>query len=808
MEKSRYHEFYTKEDEYATFHHLVPEETLPIIKIPLPTLESFYGCSRDEALQKVDGYGMSPQDQHFEHYRNLGMYQLPDKLRDIEDIVRKDRDKKDEQNVYPNEIFDLIESDPLGYEDEIKWIDKQQTRVENGTWIFIKGKPTYIDGIHYAYLLCWPIANEYRPKDGLPFYRDLDRRIFLFFRWAYTTKSAYFKYVVYYRRKSGALAERFFNDRNQAEKWAVREGLKFYIEPWEANVEQSYRTVFGVVFPKRRRVGGTKQSVFFLTMITLQTRNGMFAIQALTKETAKEDVYQDKFVVSWKSFWFIFKPAHSKNDASGLKLYPDNSSLFSKGIQPHGGRIAPRSSANKAFDGNRLQAYLNDEPGKDKDGNILSKFRDTIKNMLAQGLKIHGFAIYVSTFGEINEGGRQFFEMCRRSYANERNDNGHTQTGLVTMFIPAFDGYDNCIDIYGESIIDDPDEPYMNLEGELMDRGSKSVLISERMSYEQNKDWPGLNEFTRNNPWTLKEAHRRKIQTENFNIEGLQKRIAELRYSTLPQTRRFSLRWSDNLSLTQRPHKIGITVEMKEDENGKFFISQAPMVHKRNQISFDYMSQNWCPSAEVMDSFVLGLDPFKFGEKDATTNTKGLSKGAGVIIWKHDPLIDHESKVTSDWQTDRIVVHYLHRTETPAEYSEDMLMLAVLYGAMACHERNAGDITRLWRDEWKFGGYLMHLINPTTGEPEKVPGVYASPQTHQKAFGYIQNRVKKNVEREMHLEVLEQILDTESPDDVTRNDLFSALEMAEIGCTNTIPKELKLAAESTPQLHGMIPMYN
>lgn len=805
MSLSKYHSQYVPEDSFAEFHQY--DDSLPLIKIPLPSVESFYGLPWDEAIQKIDGYGLDPSLQHFEHYRALGFYKMPDRLRDIEEVVRKKLKKKPEQNLYPDEIFDHIENDPLYYEEEIKWIQKQQARSERGTWIFIKGKPTYIDGIHYCYLLCWPIANEYRPKDGLPFYRDIDRRIFLFFRWAYTTKSAYFKWVVYYKKKNGELATRFFNDKIQGEKWAIREGYKFYIEPFEANVEQTYRTVFGVVFPKRRRVGGTKQSVFFLTMITLQTRNGMFAIQALTKETAKDDVYRDKFLVSWKSFWFIFKPAHSAYDASGLKLYPDNSSLFSKDIKPHGGRISPRSSANKAFDGNRLQAYLNDEPGKDKDGNILFKFRDTIKNMLAQGLKIHGFAIYVSTFGEINEGGRQFFEMCARSYANQRNDNGHTQTGLVTMFIPAFDGYDNCIDIYGQSIIEDPEDAYMNLEGEMMERGSKSVLASERMAYEQNKDWAGLNEFIRNNPNTLKEAHRRRINTENFNIEGLQKRIADLRYSVVPPTRRFNLEWSDKLSLTQRAHRTDITVVLKEDDNGKFYISQAPPPHKRNLFYYDHRAESWSPAPEVVDDHVWGLDAFKFGEKDATTNVKGLSKGAGVMIWKHDPILDSNDKLNSEWQSDRMVMHYLHRTEEPSEYAEDMLMASVLFGSLACHERNAGDIIRLWR-EWKFGAYLMYLINPTNLEPEKVPGVYTSKETHQKAFGYIQERIKRNVDRENHLEVLEQVLDTETLEDVTKNDLFAALEMAEIGVRNTIPRHMKEAGKRTPELKGLIPTFN
>lgn len=799
MKNSKYHSLYLREDEYARFHEEDPH--VPTVEIKLPSLEEFFGLPWDEALKKVDGYGLAPEDQHFENYRELGFYKLPDKLKDIEDVVRDRLGKKDEENVYPQEIFDEIESDPIGYQEEIVWIERQQLRVENGVWIFIKGKPTFITGIHYAYLLCWPINNRNR-KDRLAFYRDVDRRIFLYFQWAYTTKSAHFKFVMFYRNPyNGEVETRFFNTKSGADDWARSQGVSYTLEDWNQNVELQYRTLFGVVFPKRRRIGGTSQASFFCLMITLRRSMGQMAIQALTETTAVEDVYGKKILVPWKSFWFFFKPAHSPHDAKKLDFTPGKTSLMSKGIMPHNGRVMPRSSANKAFDGNELVAYLNDESGKKTEGDIVHEWRDTIRNTLAYGERIHGFACYVSTFGDFEKGGgRQFFDLCRQSYPDERDDNGQTQSGLAVMFIPAYDGFDNCIDMYGYSIIDDPPVPYKNLEGEMQNRGAKSILMATRRQLERARNWKGLNNEIRNNPWTLAEAHTKAVRSDSWNnVEKLREQISELRYG-VPQTRRVNFRWSDGLSLVQRQHRSELSVVMVEDPNGPFEISLTPPEVFRSKCEWDRTGQYWRPAVMVMNKYVLGIDPFKYAEKDSVSKTKYLSKGAGVMKYKHDPVLDNpEEKDIVDWVSNRVILTYLHRPDTTEEFCEDMLKAAVFYGAMACVERNVDIVIQKWR-EWKFEGYLMHLLNPSNEQIEKVPGVYTSAHTHQKGFSYIQTHLKTHVKREKHLQLLEQVLDTEDFDDVTRNDLVAAWEMAEIGCANPVPEMLQRA--NSPQNFG------
>jgi len=813
MALSKYHDEYLKADEYAIFH--LEDSDLPTVKIKLPTLESFYDLPYDEALQQVTGYGMAPKDQHVENYRKIGLFSMPDKLVDIEEQVRAAGSKKkaSSDKVSVQEIFDYIESDPVGFEEEIRWMDEQHLRAEHGHWLFIKGKPTYIDGVHYAYLLCWRIYNNKR-RDSAPFYRDVDRKIFLFFRWAYTTKTAYFKYVLNYKDHFGKWQCNFYNSKKTAEEFARKEGYTYIVDEYDDYVEMPNRTVFGVVFPKRRRIGGTTQASFFLLMITLRRQFGGFAIQALTEETATEDVYHKKILEPYKRMWFFFKPAQNIHDSNSLKFVTSKNDLLSKGIEPHGGWVAPRSSANRAFDGNELAAYLNDESGKKENSNILAEFLEVIKNTLAYGESIHGFAIYVSTLGKIDEGGREFFEMCKRSFADDRGDNGQTQTGLVTMFIPAYEGYDGCVDMYGESIIEDPSEPFIPIENyakgimEYEKEGAKTKMQKSRDHKRKSKDFAGLSTELRNNPWTLREATRRNASGGGRNTESLTKRVSDIAFTRVPLTRRVRFFWSDGLTLRSgRPHKEGIKVMMEDDPEGKWVISYSAPPHLSNKCRYDQVSESWSPGIETLDRYVMGVDPYKSNEKDASTKVKFLSKGAGVIKWKRDPILDPDTKDMREWESNRVIMHYLNRPETTDEFCEDMLLPCVYYGCMANVERNVDVVITTWT-RWKFRSYLMHLYNVVKGTLEPVPGYHASDATHQKGFNLIHDHLNHHVEREVHLPVLEQVVDIETFDDITKNDLFAAWEAAEIGCENSVPADMVSHSENSMKMDNMFHLFD
>ena len=785
--RSEYHDLYVREETEILYNQ--DDEALSgkngehAICIKLPTVESFFNLPWDEAIQLIDGYGLPPNKQKYDTYRNKGYYLVPHKLEGLGDVIRQKRKLKDtdSQALYPEDYFDEIESDPLAFRDEIAWMKVQIKRAHQGYWCFINGKPTYIDGWHYTYLNYWKIENDKR-ADRLPFFRDVDRRIFLFYKWAYTTREAVFKYKIEYR-KNNKVTVKYFNNRQNVDIFCRREKIgvsERILEEGKYIVERPHRTVFGVVFPKRRRVGATFMGSHVGYRIAVDNSMGTFAIQALTEQTAKDDVYTGKVMKPFGHYPFFLKPSHGAHTASKLTFMPRSKKSLGSDITEHGGWIIPRSSANKAFDGNKLWAYLNDESGKKEDSNVLHEFRDTIKNALAQGDNVHGFAFYTSTFGEFERGGgKEYFELCKSSISHKRNDNGFTQTGLVTLFVPAYDGYDGHVDEFGYSIIDDPDLPYRNMEGEIKTQGAKSVLTETRRFLEEMKDWEGYNTEVRSNPFNIGEASARASRSNFWDINILRDQVANLRFVETTKTREVDLEWSSGF---MSPVNV---VPPVEGTRGKFTISYLPPDDFRSKIDFDEYEGQYRPSMAHAGKFVLGTDPFSFDNEDTTGKKK--SNGGGAVFYKLDAVADGllEQKISECF-----VCTYNTRPETTDEYSEDMLKLAVLYNAHVMTERNVPHILKKFR-EWNATGYLLRMRNPLTNELEKVAGVRTTPELKQRLFAKIGDYIKANGRREVHLELLEQVLEAQSFADMTDLDLFTAAGMALLGAESDYVDNLK-----------------
>jgi hypothetical protein len=795
---SQHHEKYKKEQAHVMYNEDDPDlGGENAIRVELPSVESFFGKPWDEAIKEIDGYGMAPEDQTFDHYRNNKFFALPAKLKGIEEIIRRKRNLKAKDKLFPEDYFDEVESDPLFYKDEIEFIRTTNNRARRGYWCFINGTPTYIDGWHYTYLCYTPIDNDNR-RDRLPDYRDVDRRIFIFFRWAYTTTWSKFKYVLTYR-KGTSVRQKYFNNKATAAQFVRTEAIDSYILDDEGYyVDMGYRTVFGVVFPKRRRVGATFMGSHVGMRIAVDNSLGTFAIQALTEDTAIEDVYQKKILAPWRHYPWFLKPCASTADTNALVFTKKGSVTFSGDTVEHGGWIRPRSSANKAFDGNKLHAYLNDESGKKQSGNVFHEFTDTIRNSLAQGQNIHGFALYTSTFGEFESGGgKEYFELCVKSYSHKRNDNGITASGLVTLFVPAYDGYDGRVDMYGMSVIEDPEKPYMNLEGQLIDEGAKSTLKKTRAYYEEIKDWNSLNNEIRNNPWNLREAGRKANRSNYWDMGVLKGRISALKFGDKRTV-------SVNLEWVNGPWSSVRIVDGTPAKPGKWIISLRPIPEMTNKYMYDDRNQTYRPSPDVVGRYVLGCDPFSYDTKDVSGKKK--SNGGGGMYMRNDPLVDGSDKDPLEHVTGDFVMTYNNRVDTTDEYCEDMLLAAVYCGAMVNTERNVSHVIKYFRDH-HAEGYLMHMIDPTTGKIDPIPGVRTGPAVQEKIFAKFGDYVKNTGHRARHIELLEEIESAQSFSDMTDLDVFAACGMALLGAESAYPDMIKKDNTSS-DFSGFIEMYD
>jgi hypothetical protein len=776
---SKYHDIYQKEDLVAVYHNDDP--ILKTIEVPLPSIESFFGKPWDEAVKLIDGYGLHPKNQRFNHQK------VPDKLANIQDLIRKKMKLKKKEVVSQNDIYDELESNRLEYREEIAWIQLQIKRRYQGYWFFNNGKPTYIDGWHYVYLNFWDIQNETR-QDSLPWYRDLDRRIFIYARYCYTTTEAVYKYRVTYRTQ-GEVKVKYFQRVKNAEEFAAKFPAA-YIDEGAYVVDMGYRTCYGYIFPKRRRIGATSQAACMLYCIVTEHKQQKGGIQSITETQARNDVYIDKIVKPWRKIPFFLKPSHDGTDFPKEKLSFSYSASRAQGathnrVASHDGWIEARASSERSFDGQKLHAYLDDEGGKHGDSgvSIPRRWQDVVRKCLSQGLRINGLGMFTSTLGEFEAGGgKEFFDLIKSSYYDERNENGFTTSGLFTLFIPAYDGYDECVDEYGLSIIEDPIEPVKNLEGNIVTRGAKTILMNTRKDLEEKGLDLRLNGEIRDNPWTLQEAASKASKNSNFDLSILRTRINQLKFDRVFRTRNISLDWKDG---------FGSEVVVTDNAEGKYTVSFVPPHEQRNKKMFDSAKNGWFPSTQVSNRYILGCDPFKFGNRDVKGRRK--SNGGGALFYKHDPAVDSQDKPIDQWISNKFVVTYNTRVDDGNTYCEDMLKLAILFGAHVYPERNVPIVIEKFR-EWGYEGYLLYDIDPN-GKLATAPGRYTGEADKEQIFTEFMNYIKVFGRSDNHIEMLEECLEINDPTEMTNYDLFAAGGMALLGAKSALPKYLQEMTE-------------
>ena len=179
----------------ADDHILVNEddERLRTIRIPLP---------EPPPLEEIEGYGLPPKEQFWK------VPEYPKRLKELERSF-----------TTIDEIWDKLNSYRDQYLEEWKFIEREWDRRINGHWLFINGKPTYIDGWHYVY------CGYYRLDIGLPEYRSRDRKFFLTARYCYTTTEAYFPARVSYK---GKVVE-YFQNEIEAKKFKKKARDKDFI---------------------------------------------------------------------------------------------------------------------------------------------------------------------------------------------------------------------------------------------------------------------------------------------------------------------------------------------------------------------------------------------------------------------------------------------------------------------------------------------------------------------------------------------------------------------------------------------------
>jgi len=781
---------YNQPEEFIVVNN--DDEDLYPIKIKVPSLEEYYNLPYEEAIKKVEGYGLPPEKQKFTYQ------DMPSKLSEIESVIRRKKQMKPKDVVKLEDIDEELFNDVSYYSKEIQWIKKQIKRHYKGYFFFNNGTPTYMPGCQYTYLNYWPIGNGRNTK-GLAEYRDRDRRWFLTVMYAYTTKDAFYKFKVVYLEKKKSYV-RYFNMQKSVDEFKEKHP-DCYVEKGDYTIDTGERTTYGVIYPKHRREGATSRAGFMNWYVTATMGIQRFGgIQSMSDYHSTQ-VFVDHIAKRLRRMPFFFKLMTEGSSVPKEAIQftaPANRTAGGVGttsLPPHEGWINHRPSGERAYDMEKLHFIHHDEVGKidPKAGiniNVVDRWRVVMK-CLAQGPYIHGIGLLTSTLGEMEKGGgEQMKRLILGSRFNERNDNGQTMTGLLTLFFPAHDGLDGFIDEFGNSIIEDPDKPTKNVDGKFVSMGAKTYLENKRRAFEMNGDQTGLIEEMQNFPMNLKECFMSASKDSSFPVLKIRKRITELTFEK-HKTRRYNFEWENGRCSR---------VKLVEDDEGKFIISYLPPAGARNIKEWDSELESWKPGWTVMNKFVMGADPAKYESHEVSGKKK--SYNAGAMYYKKDDHLDGDTglmiKPRGMWASDKFVLTYKQRDVGREEYCDDMAKSCMFFGAMLYPEMN---ITFLYEKflEWGLRGYLLYDMDEN-GFRKPLPGRIttdgSSNSAKQDIFDSWEHYLKNGVEGENHIEILEECANIDGKQEMTKYDLFAAGGYALLGSKSVYPKFVELNEQS------------
>jgi hypothetical protein len=567
------------------------------------------------------------------------------------------------------------------------YIEREFKRRREGVWMYIDGEATYITGDHYMLL-------QWTKIDG-----------------------SFYGYYLAFQRK-----------------------LQIHAEACEVDPR-----CVGQNYVKCRRSGYTNIAVGKLLNKGTQVKDKLLGIMSKTGNDAQDNIFMKKVVSMYRHFPFFFKPIQdgTTNPRKELAFREPAKKITKNNKTANTGEalntiINWRNTVNNAYDGERLYYMFLDEAGKwEKPANIREAWRIN-RTCLIVGRKIVGTALVGSTVNPMDKGGQQFKGLWEDSDPSERNANGRTRSMLYRMFIPAYEALEGFFDIYGNPIIEDPEEPVLTIDGEYVSIGARTYLNNERKALKDDAN--ELNEVVRQFPFSPQEAFRDSIESSLFNLGKIYEQIEynDMMYPKPTVTGNFQWRGGE----------MDSKVEFVPNPEGRWVLSWTPPSDQTN-IKTKHRNGHW--AAPHPNLGVGGVDSY---DLDATVDGRG-SKGACHFY----------NKFSMNEASNVFVAEYCSRPPMAKIFYEDVLMAAVYFGYPILIENNKYGIARYFEER----GYLEYLLD----RPEHLGGASSKSKTkgipsnsaeviqaHAMAIeSYIHNYVGENTEGNMGKMYLERTLE-------------------------------------------------
>lgn len=609
----------------------------------IPDIEPYHVRLPDAPpIEQFVNYGVPPEQQFFKRV------EMPVKVKNLNKLPRAEAVVVAESD---NEICDFI---------ELMWHKRL-----HGEFQLINGVPTYISPTYWFYLNFWEMDI------GLPDFRT--------------------------------------------DKTHFSTDLEFFYF-WDLLVVPS-PFCYGALEMTSRRAGKTYKLGCVLYEPVSRNYEWHAALQSKTDLDA-EKAFVKAIVKCWRRLPFFFVPLFSNSTfpkKEGLQFTPkgrkgadaDTSGLSDE--EELMGTLTYTSSDPMALDGQKLHRAGGDEEGKCPDFDVYER-HNIVKFCLLEKGQIKGKCYRTSTVEEMEKKGGKYFKAMwddsdRQTNKKNKedikvNDKGETRSGLWPWFTPSF--CNEKFDQYGTAIVDTPTPAQQEHLKRMGDRyyylGGKEVVNKE---IDTQKDPVKKQEIIRKKPRNIREAFRSTTVKCHFNADIINARLDYFNYGYPVEQRRImqfgKFQWKDGI--------FGGEVEFVPTsfEDARFHKIVLPN------------EQSWCnkklPASQEgkwkpphTSKFCGSADTFKYRTKDVKYK-RDMSKGACHVYAYYDPSIDGGLPDT-EWLTDDFVLEYLFRPESPEEYCEDVLMIAIYYGCRIYPENNLDNVAQKFKD-WGYENYIQ-----------------------------------------------------------------------------------------------------
>lgn len=495
----------------------------------------------------------------------------------------------------------------------VDYIEREFDRREYGFWFKNNGKDTYITGSNYMYLQ-WSEIDI-----GYPDFREANRIFWIF---------------------------------------------------WEACVADS--RCFGICYVKIRRSGFSFMSSSEAVNIGTSRKKSKIGILSKTGPDAKE-MFVNKVVPISTSYPFFFKPIQDGMDRPRTEIlyrlpakkitrksiYEIEDEEEEEGLET---TIDWKNTADNSYDGQKLAFLCHDESGKwEKPDNIINNWKVT-KTCLKLGRRIIGKCMMGSTVNPLAKGGANFQSIFDDSNPKKRNANGQTKSGLYALFIPTEWNLEGFIDMYGMPVMENPEEPVMGIDGEMIKQGAIEFWKNEEEGLKSDPD--ALNEFYRQFPRTVAHAFRDDSKESLFDLTKI---YAQIDYNDSILKDHFLTRGKFEWMNGERFSRVIFV----PDPRGRFLVSWVPPVHLQNRV--EMRNGLWHPMNEHIGAF--GCDSYDISGTVDGQGSKGSLHGLTKFSMEEAPA-------------NQFFLEYIARPPMAEIFFEDVLMAIWFYGMPILAENN------------------------------------------------------------------------------------------------------------------------